>query len=162
MIYLMNELILSRHSWLISVAVTVVNALIFKFRSIGYIREHPALASGYRRLFWGYLLWTILPWLIIGFGIEIGGVPDILSYLRPSEGNPFVIAFFAVIFVLWIFGGYWLFARRGAEFLSEHPGWLRPPPKDPLMIKGLYCLMVTVGVIAMVLMFSGIIGPIGR
>ena len=86
-----------RHAWLMFVAVTVANALILKFRSRGYIRERPELAAGYTRLFRGVLFWGNLPWLVMGIGIELGGVPGIFSYFRPRDGNPYVLAWFAAV-----------------------------------------------------------------
>ncbi len=64
--------------------------------------------------------------------------------------------------MLWILGFYWLFARRGAEFLIDHPGLLRPEPKKPAMIRVIYCLMVTGGIIALVFLFTMDIGAIAR
>lgn len=134
-------------------AVTVVNAVIFRIRSRSYIREKPELAAGYRQLFNGYLFWGNLPWLVMGIGIELGGVYSVFSYFRPRAENPFVLAWFGVVIALWILGFYWLFARHGAEFLAEHPGLFRGIPQSPAMIRCFYCLMVAMGVGALIFMF---------
>lgn len=149
----MNEPPFARHAWLILIGVTVANALILKFRSRAYIQQQPELAAGYQQLFNGVLLWGNLPWVVMGIGIVFGGVPSVFSYCRPRDGNPFVLALFGVVIALWILGFYWLFARRGAEFLIEHPGLLRGNPKSPAMIRLVYCLMVAGGVAATCLMF---------
>src|SRR5688572_11682314 len=99
------------HAWLMFVAVTIANALILKYRSRRYIRERPELAEGYNRLFRGVLFWGNLPWILMAIGIEFGGVPSFFSYFRPRDGNPFVMAWFAVVIALWLLGFYWLFAR---------------------------------------------------
>jgi hypothetical protein len=144
------------------VAVTLANALVLKFRSRDYIRQRPGLTRGYQQLFLGVLFWGNLPWLVMGTGIELGGVPSMFSYLRPRDGNPFVLAWFCVVVMLWILGFYWLFARRGAEFLIEHPGLLRGTPKNPAMIKAAYCLAGAGGIVGLLLIFTTDIARISR
>lgn len=133
-------------------AVTVANALVIKFRSRSLIAQRPELASGYRRLFWGYLTFLSLPWLVMGYGIELGGIPNMFSFFRPREGNPIVLTFFATTVVLWILALYWLFARQGAEFLIEHPGVFRGIPQNPTFIKAWFCLAIAGGVVALIAM----------
>jgi uncharacterized membrane protein len=150
---------LFRHIWILFIAVTVANALALKFRARRHIEANPELAEGYRRLFSGVLFWGNLPWLIVGVGIEFGGVPNVFSYFRPRDGNPFVLAWFTAVIALWLLGFYWIFNQRGAEFLIEHPGLLRGEPKSPTVIKFLYCAAVGAGMIALVEMFLGTFSP---
>jgi hypothetical protein len=89
----------------------------------------------------------------MGAGIVFGGVPSANSYFRPRDGNPLVLAWFGVVIVIWILGFYWLFARRGAEFLVEHPGLLQGAPQDPDWIRRLYVVCVAGGVVALIAMF---------
>lgn len=135
------------------VAVTAVNAFILKLRSQHHIIDRPELAAGYRQLFTGVLLWGNLPGLVMGIGIEFGGVHSVFSYFRPRDGNPFVLAWFGVVVALWVLGFYWLFARRGAEFLVDHPGLLRGAPQSPAMIRLFYCIMVAGGVVGLLVIF---------
>ncbi len=107
------------------VAVTCINVLYLKVHSRQHIRQRPELAAGYRRLIRGYLFWGNLPWIVMGVGLELGGLSSIFSFFRPRDGNPFVLAFFLVVIELWILGFWWLFFARGAEFLVEHPGVFR-------------------------------------
>lgn len=151
----MNEPLFARQAWLIMIAVTVANAFILKFRSRAYIQQRPRLASGYGRLFRGVLLWGNLPWVVMGIGIHFGGVRGIFSFFRPRDGDPFVLAWFGVVVALWLLGFYWLFARRGAEFLIEHPGLLRGNPTSPTMIRFSYCLMVAGGIAGIFFMSFG-------
>ena len=148
----MNEPPFFRHVWLVFVVVTVANALILRLRSRPHIRECPELAPGYQRLFTGVLFWGSLPWLVMGIGIELGGVHSIFLYFRPRDGNPFVLAWFSVVVALWLTGFYWIFARRGAEFLIEHPGLLSGDPKSPARIRFFYCLMVAGGIVGLLFM----------
>jgi hypothetical protein len=135
------------------VAVTCINVLYLKIHSRRYIRERPELAAGYQRLVRGYLFWGNVPWLVMGVGLELGGLPSIFSFFRPRDGNPFVLAWFAVVIALWILGFWWLFFARGAEFLVEHPGVYRGLPRSPNIIRLFYCLSVSCGVVAVLFMW---------
>ena len=123
----------------------------------------PSLASAYPRaartdrwlsaIYPRYLFWGNLPWIVMGVGLELGGLPSIWSYFRPRDGNPFVLAFFFVVFALWILGFWWLFFARGAEFLAEHPGVLRGFPHSPAMIRIYYCLGLIGGIFGVCFMW---------
>lgn len=139
------------------VAITCINALYWKIHSHEHIRERPELAAGYRRLIRGYLFWFNLPWIVMGVGLELGGLPSIFSYFRPRDGNPFILAFFGVVIAEWILSFWWLFFARGAEFLVEHPGILRGFPRSPTFIRLYYCLGVAGGIAGVLFMwFSNI------
>lgn len=115
---------MSKYFWFVAIVITVINALIFKKKSKQYIQENPKLEEGYSFLFRGYLFWLNIPWIIMGIGCTTGGVPSVWHYFRPKDGNPYVLAWFGSVFVLWILGTIWLFFKGGAEMLSTHPGAL--------------------------------------
>jgi hypothetical protein len=115
---------ISEYFWVVAIITTVINALIFRKRSRKYIQNNPKLEEGYSILFRGYLFWLNIPWLVMGIGYTAGGVPSVWHYFRPKDGNPFVLAWFGSVFVLWILGTIWLFFKGGAEMLSTHPGAL--------------------------------------
>jgi hypothetical protein len=142
-----------RHLWVALVAVMIANALIFRVRSCRYIAENPSLESGYRRLIWGFLIWGNIPWVIIGLGCELGGVPSVLHFVRPRDGNPFVLAFFASVVLIWVLGSYWLFARGGAETMIRHPGLLNAKLQSPALVKIMWCVFLAGGILAAVAMF---------
>jgi hypothetical protein len=135
------------------VALTCINLLCLKFRSRQQIRERPGLADGYQRLIRGYLFWMNLPWIVMGIGLELGGLPSVFSYFRPRDGNPFVLAFFFVVFALWILGFWWLFFARGAEFLVEYPGALHGFPHSPTFMRVSFCLGVVGGIVGVLFMW---------
>ena len=135
-----------RHAWLMFVAVTCINVLFVKLHSRQHIRQRLELAAGYRRLIRGYLFWGNLPWIVMGVGLELGGLPSIFSYFRPRDGNPFVLAFFAVVIAEWILSFWWLFFAHGADFLVDHPGVFPGLPRSPLIIRLYYCLCVSGGI----------------
>lgn len=57
----------------------------------------------------GYLVWMNLPWVVMGVGCTIGGIPS-ASY---------------------IFGAYWLFFKGGAGMLVRYPGVFNRPITSP-------------------------------
>jgi hypothetical protein len=114
--------IVSRYFWFIAIVVTGINVLVFMLRAKRYIKENPQLKEGYVALFRGYLLWLNIPWVVMGIGCTIGGVPSVWHYFRPRDGNPYVLAWFGSVFLLWVLGTFWLFDRGGAETLASHPG----------------------------------------
>jgi hypothetical protein len=149
----MKETVLTRYVWLFFVAITVLNALFVKFRSWKQIQQRPELAKGYQRLFNGILFWGNLPWFVMGLGIVSGIVPGIFSYLRPRDGNPLVLAWFATVVGVLLLGFRWIFAQGGAEFLAEHPGLIRGSPRDPKTIRSYYALMATGGILGVLILF---------
>jgi hypothetical protein len=140
---------IEHHGWMVFLVVTCLNALMLKLHSRRYIRQRPELADGYTRLIRGVLFWGNLPWLVMGVGIELGGLPGMFSYFHPRDGNPFVLAFFVVVIAEWILSFWWLFFARGAEFLAEHPG-VFGGLRSPIIIR-LYCSLCIAGGIAGVL-----------
>ena len=89
----------------------------------------------------------------MGFAIEFGGVRSMFSFFRPRDGNPFVLAWFTLVIAEWILGFWWLFFRRGAEFLVEHPGFIGYEAKSPATLKVFYCLTILGGIFAFTLMW---------
>jgi hypothetical protein len=144
---------ISKYFWLVAIVFTGVNCFIFKRRSRKHIKENPELAKGYATLFRGYLFWLNIPWIIMGIGCTLGGIPSVWYYFRPMDGNPFVLAWFGCIFALWILGTFWLFFRGGAEMLAHHPGALeftyglrRKAITNPAWIKALWLLALAGGI----------------
>ena len=157
----MNPLILiSEYFWLIAIIVTGINWVMFRKRAQKHIDENPELKRGYEALFRGYLLWMNIPWVIMGIGCTVGGVPSVWHYFRPRDGNPYVLAWFASVFLLWVFGTFWLLFREGAETLARHPGAMgfryELKSKDitnPLQIRAFWLLALAGGIVGVVLMW---------
>jgi hypothetical protein len=133
--------LLFRHFWLILVIVTAVNARAWWSGVQSRILANPELEPGYRHLYRGYLFWCNVPWLLMGVGILSGQVAGVHDFLRPSEGNPFVLQWYGAMAALLCLGTYWMFFGGGAELLEAHPGvymvpqW--PAPKLRLFWLGL-------------------------
>ncbi len=152
--------IIGKWSWLALIAVSFINAAYIKATTRTLVREKPELADSYRTIIRGHLIWGNIPWVIMGAGILIGKVPTIFHYFRPRDGNPFVIAFFVSIFVLWVLGTYWLIFRGGANMLATHPGLFgRGDIKSPAKIILLWFLCLAGGIAGVIAMFTLDIKP---
>jgi hypothetical protein len=152
---------ISKYFWFVAIIVTGINLIIFRKRAQKYIKDNPQLEEGYATLFRGYLFWMNLPWVIMGIGCTIGGVPSVWHYFRPRDGNPYVLVWFGSLFLIWILGTFWLFFRGGAEKLVRHPGMIefrygfkRKNITNPVLIKSLWVLALAGGIVAVVLMWS--------
>jgi len=146
--------IVSRYAWALFILVTFANVAIYKARSIGHIRANPELAEGYARLLRGYLIWMNIPWVVMGIGCSVGQVPDVWHYFRPRDGNPYVLAWFASVFALWIAGTYWLLFRGGAEMLVKHPGAFGIKRLSPIMVKLYWFACLGGGILAVIMMWT--------
>jgi hypothetical protein len=145
---------LTKWFWVVCIIVTFLNAAAYRFRARRQIQANPELEGGYRTLIRGFVLWGILPWVIMGVGTVFGGVPSVLYFFRPRDGNPFVLAFFASVFLEWILVTYWLLYRGGAQMLVTHPGLLNVNLKTPRSVVLCWFLSLACGIIAVILMFA--------
>ncbi len=90
----------------------------------------------------------------MGIGIVLGGVPGTFSFLRPRDGNLFVLAFHGTIIVLWILGIRWIYMNGGAEFLIKYPGAFNRNIQSPKFIKVYFGLALFVGLMGMIVMWA--------
>jgi hypothetical protein len=56
-----------------------------------------------------------LPWVVMGWGILVGGVPNVWYFLQPGSGNPYVLAWFASVSAVALWFTFWVFFLEGAE-----------------------------------------------
>ena len=115
-------MILARYAWAVILAGMLLNIPFLWRRARPYIAAHPELVAGYRRLIRGFAFWICLPWLVMGVGCTIGGVPMFVQFFRPAVGGPFVWAFWVVMYAEFLLLGYWAVWGGGAEALVRHPG----------------------------------------
>ena len=144
--------LIAKGFWLFMIFATWHNAALWRRRGERHIRERPELASRYATLTKGLITWGNVPWVVMGIGCTVGGVPAVFSYFRPQDGNPCVLAFWVSLVLLWILGFYWMFFRGGAQALADCPGLLSEGIRSALMIKFLYVLGVASGVAAIIMM----------
>lgn len=111
--------IFSSYFWAFAILTTYFNAAFFKRSAKDNIQQNPELAAGYSKFIRNYSFWMNVPWFVMG----IGCIFDRLTfwhYLRPGDGNPFVIAWWILMPVLYVLSFYWIFFRKGAEKLAEY------------------------------------------
>jgi len=154
--------LLFRHFWVAFVVVTVVNGRAWWSRVESRIRSQPDLEPGYRRLYRGYLLWTNMPWVLMGLGILSGQTESIFDFLRPSEGNPFVLAWWGFMAGLLCLGTYWVFVAGGAETLERHPGVYMVPQWPASKLRVFWLGLVIWNVAIATLLFLGFPGAPGK
>jgi hypothetical protein len=82
------------------IVVSVINAFYLKIRSRPMIEEHPELQKGYDQLFKGELIYLNILWVVAGIGMIFGGFSDFSSFLKPSAGNLFILAFHVTVIIL--------------------------------------------------------------
>ena len=63
----------------------------------------------------GFAVAEALPWVVMGWAIVVGEVPNIWYFFRPQDRNPYVLAWFATLFILAIGFAFWVFFLEGAE-----------------------------------------------
>ncbi|MDH5589686.1 MAG: hypothetical protein OEZ65_09915 [Gemmatimonadota bacterium] len=135
------------HFWAVCIAVTCANAVVWWRRGEEFRQRDPSLEYGYRRLVRGLLAWGNLPWVVMGIGMASGNVDSLFRYFDIRGGGPFVLAFYASMFVIWIAGFAWIFWGGGAMALVRHPGLSNFPMDDPRVVKVLWAMSVISGVI---------------
>ena len=107
----------------------------------------PGKASEARTYLRGFALASALPWVIMGAGQVTGATPNIWHYFRPQDGNDFVLAWLALVFVLTCLFAWWVLLAGGAKKVVEFNlvavlGQHGPKPPSEKMIKFLAALGV--------------------
>jgi len=97
-----------RQAWVFFILIQCANKAIWWHRAQRYIAANRSLEPGYRRLIRRWFIYGNLPWLVMGAGVNLGGVPSVFHYFNLRNG-PFVIAFWVTVVALWIATSYWLF-----------------------------------------------------
>lgn len=107
--------IMGRYFWLLCLGVTAYNYVV-GVRSIS-AREptDPRASADAVTLRRWFAISSALPWVVMGWAIVIGGVPNVWYFFRPQDRNPYVLAWFASIYVLAFYFAYWVFLRGGAR-----------------------------------------------
>jgi hypothetical protein len=106
---------IGRYFWLLCLGITAFN-YVAGVRAIATKESTDPRASAdaivLRRCF---ALATALPWIVMGWGILIGGVPNIWYYFRPQDRNPYVLTWFGTVFLLSFCFALWVFLLDGAQ-----------------------------------------------
>ena len=108
-------LFISRYFWAIALGTTAVNTCAAAWKAQKHIASDPSLGEGYRRMLKHYAFWMSLPWIVMGVGIVIGGIPSVFHFFRPRDGNPYVLTFHVTVICLWILSVVWIYFRGGQK-----------------------------------------------
>jgi hypothetical protein len=109
---------ISKYFVLLCIAAAGVNYLL-----AGRFGGRPANPSvdQEKRIRYLRVLWTVsvLPFLVLGFGQLVGGVPNVWAVFRPQDRNPYVWAFHGTILAIYLVNAWWVFFRDGARKVEE-------------------------------------------
>ncbi len=144
--------------WITFIGTTTLNAFFIRWRAKEYIKQKPELEKGYDQIFKGILFFGNIPWIIMMIGSLTGYTHSFFEYFNPKLFNPFVLAFHTSIVLLWILLIRWIYFKKGAEFLVEHPLSGRevgPTGKKatPEQIKRILPFQILGGIIGMILIW---------
>lgn len=114
--------ILFKNFWILFILVTIFNVFTFKKKAAKLIIDHPEKENGYNLIFKNFLIFGIIPWLIVGFGNTFGFTSSVFDYLQPAKMNAFVLIFHFSIIIIWILMVRFIFFKNGGKFLENHHG----------------------------------------
>jgi hypothetical protein len=107
--------LIGKYFWALCIGVAALNFYVFAPRN-GAPRtdgvENIAELQTMRHRVFGV---TILPWVVMGISQVVGKVPNVWSFFRPQDLNPYVWFWYVSIFLLSCVFAYWVFFRGGAR-----------------------------------------------
>lgn len=107
--------IVGRYFWLLCLIISAINYAV-GMRSLASMGPSDPRASAaavaLRRWF---VVVSDLPWIVMGWAILVGGVPNIWYFFRPQDRNPYVLVWFATVFAIFVWFAFWVFILAGAE-----------------------------------------------
>jgi hypothetical protein len=106
---------IGRYFWAVCTAISAYH-YVMGMRSLGSKdATDPRASEAAIRLRRWIAMGTAFPWIVMGWGILVGGVPNIWYFLRPQDRNPYVLAWFATIFASTLYFAFWVFFLEGAQ-----------------------------------------------
>jgi len=111
-----------KYLWIFFLAMGLVNCFLGWRSLLTHIENNEVLKTKYRHLFIQYVIWTNLPWVVMGVGILLGKTQGVLDYLVPSSGNLTVVIWWGLFFLMNFILAGWIFFAGGAETLEKYPG----------------------------------------
>lgn len=147
--------IVFKYAWIFLIAITTINGIILKVRSNNYISEKPELKEGYNKYFFGIIFYGNFPWIIMAIGNLSGMSDSVFDYFNPKSMNPIVLIFHASIIFLWVLGIIWIYFRKGAEFIEQHPGLFFSANENIAArhVKLFYPILLLGGITGMIMMW---------
>jgi hypothetical protein len=130
-----------RYIWVMTGAVVLANAAVFRYRAESLGREEPKLKPGYVAIAKGFGVWLLPPIVMLGAGNALGWNG---AYVWPTgHMAPTLYDFvcYTVMSVVLVRGLVWVIAQGGAAFLAEHRRVFNSFPASPLMVKILWAVV---------------------
>lgn len=151
--------VMTKYFWLAALIVTAINVLAMRRRGAKLYKDDEEELQRFSEFLWWFGLWLGLPWIVMGVGITVGGVPGVWHYFRPRDGNFWVLAWWVSVLLMWAYTFYWVYLGGGAEKLAKyevvwyHGLGKRGPVKSTLKIKLAVGAMLAGGIIAGIVMW---------
>ncbi len=98
-----------KHTWIMFIAVTFLNAYILKKRFYKYTAQHPEMEDTYQKIIDGIIIYGNIPWIIMMLGDISGYTNNVFDFFNPSTLNPFVLLFHFSIIVFWLISIRWIY-----------------------------------------------------
>jgi hypothetical protein len=109
--------LIGKYFWALCIGITVLNFYIIAPRNpeseAARMLNADELQAVRHRIFGA----MILPWVVMGIAQLVGKVPNVWSFFRPQDLNPYVWSWYASVFLLSCAFAYWVFARGGARLV---------------------------------------------
>lgn len=141
---------IGRYFWLIGIVMSFVNYFIIMQRMNRNSQEingsDPEVQELVKINALYYLVIQNIPLAVMGVGIMSGNVEAVWNFFRPQDKNPYVLLFFGSAVLCWLAGAYWIFLKRGAEKIADHPGVIFTKPVGSVYIKILWIGMAAGGI----------------
>ena len=107
--------LIGRYFWAVCLAFSAYNYIVGLRSLVSRESTDPRASEAAVNLRRWFAVAGALPWVVMGWGILVGGVPNVWSFFRPQDRNPYVLAWFATLFIIAFGFAFWVFILEGAE-----------------------------------------------
>lgn len=146
---------IDNYFWVICLLTGFINHFSFSIKARKVCKDQPELKEGFEKLLKGFLFWSNLPWLVLGFGRIVGGLTLEEAFFSLDLNNPYAVLFILTIMTIWVRGTIWLQFQNGVETLVEYSGVWHPKNVSKLTIYLQYYAGLFGGIIAMYMVVIG-------
>ena len=109
---------ISEYFWAVALVFSTLN---YRKATRGALNSvSPARVAEAQAYLRNFAIAGALPWIIMGAGQLTGTTPTVWYYFRPQDGNVFVLAWLAAIFVLSACFAWWVLLAGGAKKVVEY------------------------------------------
>jgi hypothetical protein len=113
--------------------------------------ERLRLAEELRTIGLGLLFAGNIPLVVMAIGIVSGQVATSWHYLRPQEGNFYVIGWYTLNLLIWTWGFWWVLRKGGGEALARAFLCEGRELSSVVLVRSAYCLPLVATIVAVML-----------